>query len=224
MIKAILIDVDNTLLDFNKCAAFSMRSVAKESGIILPQNIDKIFHEVNDSLWREIEKGKLTREKLHEIRWEIIFNKLNVNYNPQHFEKDFVYSLRFVAIPVDGALELIDYLKAKYPLYIASNASAEQQRIRLKNSNLTPKFKDIFLSEEIGKAKPTKEFFDFCLSKINANRNEIFMIGDSLSADIIGARNYGLKTIWYNHNNIPIPKEKSWDYNVSKLLEIKNIL
>ncbi len=224
MIKAILIDVDNTLLDFNKCAFVAMQTASKHFGIILPKEVETVFHNVNDELWLEIEKNRLTREELHQTRWKIIFKRCNINFDGEKFEKVFVSHLKDTAIPVDGAFELLDYLTEKYPVYVASNATANQQRLRLKTVNMIDKFSGIFLSEEIGAEKPSKEFFSFCTNKIGVNPSEIVMIGDSLSADVKGAKAYNIKTIWYNHNKNQIPDIPCFDFAVNSLKEIKNIL
>ena len=86
-------------------------------------------------------------------------------------------------------------------------------------------FKKIFVSEKMGALKPAKEFFDGCLKEMgDITPNEIAIIGDSLTADILGGKEYGLKTIWFNPNNLPEPKSLSPDHTVNSLLEIKQIL
>ena len=77
----------------------------------------------------------------------------------------------------------------------------------------------------MGALKPAKDFFDGCLKEMgNITPDEIIMIGDSLTADIIGGKEYGLKTIWFNPNKLPIPKDLTPDHTVNSLLEIKQIL
>ncbi len=86
-------------------------------------------------------------------------------------------------------------------------------------------FKGFFISEKIGFQKPTKEFFDYCFSNMNGiTKEHTIMIGDSLTADIIGAKNYGIKSIWYNHSNKQNKTQIMPDYEVASLLEIKNIM
>lgn len=71
--------------------------------------------------------------------------------------------------------------------------------------------------------KPSKEYFDYCIENANARKDEIVLIGDSLTADIAGGRNAGIKTVWFNHDRTDIPENKIWDYYVESLDEIKNI-
>ena len=84
-------------------------------------------------------------------------------------------------------------------------------------------FNDLFISEKLGVSKPTKEFFDVCMKGANAKVENSIMIGDSLTADIIGAKEYGMATIWYNHNR-EFVENKSADYVVYDLIDIKEIL
>lgn len=225
MIKAVLIDVDNTLLDFNKCAASSIKAGFEKYGIEYNDGVFPVFERVNDSLWLRIEQKTLTIDELHKIRWNMIFNELGIDRNGSEFELLFVENIHESCIPVDGALDLVKYLSEKYIVCVASNASYNQQKNRLTKAGMFEYFKELFVSKEIGFPKPTKEYFDICLSKLSPiTKDETIMIGDSLSADIEGGVKYGMKTCWYNHNNEKIPPDLKADFTVSKLSEIKNIL
>ena len=86
-------------------------------------------------------------------------------------------------------------------------------------------FDDIFVSEDIGIPKPAKEFFDYCFKNLdNPDKNDVVLIGDSLSADILGGLNYGIDTIWFNKNNEPVNDDIKPTYTVNKLKDIENIL
>ncbi|MBE6605571.1 MAG: noncanonical pyrimidine nucleotidase, YjjG family [Ruminococcaceae bacterium] len=225
MIKAVLLDVDNTLLDFNLCATESIYKSAQDMKIPLPDNIISAFFEVNTELWHDIEKGVLTREELHRIRFIKVFEKANVNADGVEFEKKFVEHVKHSAVHVNGAKDLLDHLKDKYILCTASNASAYQQKNRLTKAGFIGYFKHLFISEEIGEPKPSKKFFEACFDYLAPiDKSEIIMIGDSLTADINGAHACGIKTCWYNHDKIGIPKDVCADYIVNSLDEIKNIL
>ena len=89
MITTLLLDVDNTLLDFEKCAEFSVRKGFEANSIPFSDEVMKTFHSINDGLWQKIEQGSLTRERLHEIRWQLVFEALGVNKNGVEFEKEF---------------------------------------------------------------------------------------------------------------------------------------
>ena len=128
-------------------------------------------------------------------------------------------------MPVDGADEICRYLKGKYILCAASNAFHDQQLNRLSMSGLLPYFDHVFVSESLGYRKPEKAFFDACRAFLpDVAADECVMIGDSLTADIAGGKNAGMKTIWYNHAHRPVPEHCAADQIVDSLSQIKDIL
>lgn len=225
MIKVVLLDVDNTLMDFHECARQAMHITAGELGIAFPENIFEVFTEINNGLWLDIEKGTLTVEELHRIRWGKIFDAIGIQRDGVEFEQCFLKNLARGSATVEGAKELLVYLEQKYTLCIASNAPYHQQTSRLTNGDLLQHFKKLFISERIGYAKPKKEFFDACMKELpGIAKEEIIMIGDSLTADIAGASAYGIKTCWFNFGKVPREQGAMADYIVDSLAEIKKIL
>ena len=143
-IKAVLIDIDNTLLDFNKGAEIAVEKAFNECGITYKKDYIKTFIEQNDLLWQKIERGELTREGLHKIRFNTIFKVLGITADGIKAETEFRKALFSIAVPVDGALELVRYLSKKYKLYCASNAIYNQQINRLTLSNMHDYFSGFF--------------------------------------------------------------------------------
>lgn len=224
-IKAILLDIDNTILDFNKCADKAIKIAFEKFGLEYNENTINVFIEQNDLLWLRIEKGEITRQDLHKIRFNIIFKALGITGDGEKTETEFRNALYNIAETVDGASELVKYLSSKYKVYSASNAIYNQQLNRLKMAGLYDYFSGFFVSEKIGHQKPTKEFFDYCYDNIGGlEKEQIIMIGDSLTADIIGAKNYGIKSIWFNRDKKQNDLTIVPDFTVNKLEEIKNIL
>ncbi len=224
-IKAVLIDIDNTILDFDKCADASIKKCADHFNVTLPENYYKVFSECNDKLWHLLEQGLITKQDIYDRRWVEIFNRLGIDGDGTAFEEMFRKTIRNITIPVDGAEELLKYLSDKYPVYCASNASREQQEIRLRSIGFHQYITGFFMSEDIGFQKPAKEFFFACCEGIYPVKpSEIVMIGDSVNADIIGAKNFGIKTIWFNFRNEEYNDYNFTDYTVTTLDEIKNIV
>ena len=224
MVKAVFIDIDNTLLDFNKCAELSMRKCFEKFGLQFTNEIFPTFKRINDGLWRDIEKKTLTRDELHEIRWNIIFRELKIDFDGKVMEKQFLENLNYSVVPVDGAEEILAYLSSKYEVYTVSNAPLEQQKKRLKASGFDKYLKKAFISQEIGYDKPDKRFFDACFKEASHLKvDDVILIGDSISADILGGKNYGLKSVWFNFEKI-IGKTCVADFTINNLLEIKNLL
>ncbi len=223
-IKVILLDIDNTILDFNKSAEKAVEIAFKICGLEHNENTFSVFIEQNDMLWRKIERGELTRQGLHKVRFKSIFEVLGISGDAEKTETEFRKSLFNIAEPVDGALDLVKYLSSKYKVYSASNAIYNQQINRLKIAGLIEYFSGFFVSEKIGHQKPTKEFFDYCFNNLTVKKEQAIMIGDSLTADILGANNYGIKSVWLDRGLGQNAGEIKPDFTVQALHQIKNIL
>ena len=225
MIKSVLIDIDNTLLDFFKSARKTTKILFEQKGLPYSEHCADTFLEINEGLWKRIEKKEITKEEMHGIRWKLILKELQLEYDGDIMEKDFRSILSGIAEPVDNAYEFLDYLKGKYKLYAASNSSYEHQIKRLTASNMLKYFEEIFVSERVGAIKPAFEYFEVCHSRMgDVKKEEIIMIGDSLTADILGGKNYGIKTVWFNPEGLEIPNDPKPDHTISSLLDIKTIL
>ena len=231
MIKAILLDIDNTLLSFDEYVKDAMRTGFKEFNLCkYDESMFSVFTEINNKLWHSLEKGEIDLEGLKKVRWSMIFESLGISYDGVLFEKYFRSRLFESAIPVNGAMELLSYLHGKYILCAASNGPYNQQVNRLKICGMLPYFEHLFISEEIGYSKPSEKFFEACLNRLNASSvdritpDEIMMIGDSLSSDMAGGIQFGTRTCFYNPNRKLIPCEINLNYHVTSLNEIKSIL
>lgn len=223
MVSVILIDIDDTLLDFNLCAKWAMEETAKKMELILPQDTYDYFKKINASLWKQMEKKEITTDGIYCVRWEMVSQAVGIPFDSKEFEGGFLDHLSKSTIQVDGALELLEYLKGKYKIYAASNGPFEQQVQRMKLSGMDHYLSGYFISEKIGHSKPTSEFFDVCYRETHvADVSELMMIGDSLSADIKGANDCGIRTCWFDKEGKGT--ENAADYTVTHLLEIKEFL
>ena len=223
--KILLLDVDDTLLDFKKCAASSMKAAFAAHGLTYREKMFPVFLSVNTVLWQEIERGTLTKSGLYERRFATIFDRLGLKGDARGVENDFRKNLAVLAEPIDGARETVAYLAGKYTLAVASNASKEQQIKRLTKAGLYSYFRYIFVSEEMGAEKPSSAFFDACFSRLPpVDRRDVMLIGDSLTADIAGGIGYGIRTCWYNPDGLPVPAGISPDHTVRTLKELCDIL
>ena len=223
--KIVLLDLDNTLIDFNECARHSIMNIFEELGFSYTEKVFETFICENVKIWKRLEKGEITKAELRANRWNIILGKLGIEYDGTIIEEKFENGVAQGAYAVEGAYELLDYLYPKYELYIVSNGFRFVQESRLKIGDFRKYFKDIFLSEDIGVQKPAKEFFDYCFEKLEQPKKEdVILIGDSLSADIIGGLNYGIDCIWFNKNGDKLPESIEPTFIIDRLKEIENIL
>lgn len=226
MIKAILFDIDDTLLDFHECAKSSILFVCKKNRLPYSDKLFETFLDVTAIVWRQVETGCMTREKLRETRWQMIFEKLNISgFDPIQCEDDFRSQITHAHNKVTGALETVEALYPKYELYCASNAPSGQQEERMRSAGMLKYFKKMFVSGDIGLTKPTKEYFDYCFNNFdNLQKNEVIMVGDDIYADIFGAKQYGLITCYFNKYNKEIPSDIKPDYIINSISELIEIL
>lgn len=223
MISTVLIDIDDTLLDFNLCAKWAMEETAKTMEISLPTHAFDCFQKINASLWKQLEKKEITPDGIYYVRWHKVSNALNIPFDGDKFEDYFLDHLSKSTIQVEGAAELLDYLSDKYKIYAASNGPFDQQVQRMKLAGMDRYISGYFVSEKIGYSKPSKEFFDACYKEMQvSDRQEVLMIGDSLSADIKGAHNYGIKTCWFDKGLKGL--KNAADFTVTHLLDIKEVI
>lgn len=225
MIKAVLLDVDNTLLDFHACAEASMIAALAEHRIPKKETLFRSFLRINDGLWREIEQGMLTKDQLHQIRWNQVFADQGIDFDGVLFEKSFLKYLAQKIYPIEGAYALLEYLSGKYILCAVTNGPYEQQQKRLEAASMLSFFDHLFVSEKIGFEKPSKSFFDACFAALpGILPEETMIIGDSITADMVGGLQYGIQTCWFNYHHIQPPKDIAFTYIADTLEDIKCFL
>src|SRR5690606_9698144 len=121
---------------------------------------------------------------------------------------------------IKNTLEILEYLKPKYHLHIITNGFQEVQNRKLANSKIDHFFTHIVNSEMAGAKKPHPVIFEMALKKANVSPEKSMMIGDSYEADILGAKNIGMHTIYFKADNDSFNHDKL----IYNLLEIKSYL
>lgn len=221
MIRFVLFDVDNTLMDFNACARAAIEKAFAVWSLPYTDVVFETFDRINEALWRQIERGELTKAEHAKIRWQRIFEALRIDADGPSFEPVFRRCLCDTGVPNDGAVELLERLAGKYTLCVASNAPYEQQVSRLRNSGMLGYFEHLFISERIGYMKPDVRFFEACFAALQEpEKDEVLLVGDSLTADIAGGEAFGIKTCWYDPQGLPCPESSHPTYIVNRFSEM----
>lgn len=224
--KVILIDIDNTLLSFDEYVKQSMQQGFAYYHLkpYEPYMYD-VFHQENDKLWQQIEQGTLTLQQLQKIRWNNIFQQLNIDFDGSIFEDYFRNGLYNSAIVENHAKEMLDYLKDKYTLCVASNGPYKQQCNRLKLGGLYDYFSHYFISEKVGASKPSTQFFTYVMEELNQTMtiqsSDMMIIGDSLSSDMALGTNHGMHTCFYQRKQGQVANV---DYIIHDLVDVKQFL
>jgi putative hydrolase of the HAD superfamily len=128
--------------------------------------------------------------------------------------------------PVDPEAEsVLDDLARDHRLALVTNGAPDVQRQKLAGTTLAPRFGAIVISAELGIAKPDRRIFEHALRAVGADREGSVMIGDSLSRDIAGARNAGMRSIWIDRGDgSPKPEDAVPDARVTALSQIRSCL
>ena len=225
MIRNVLLDLDDTLFDFHRAEAEAIRHTLKEIGIDPTDETVALYSRINRSCWAKLETGEYTREEVLHRRFDMLFDTLGVNGDSHETQTMYEYRLSLGAYYLDGAEELLNKLHGHYRLYLATNGIVNVQARRIKDSGIGKYLDGIFVSERIGYNKPDKRFFDCAFSEIPDFRHEqTVIIGDTLTSDILGGINAGIKTVYFNPKGTKNDTGITPDYEISALAELTELL
>ncbi len=221
----LLMDMDNTIFDFDAAEREGVCEVLRENGFTPDDELIERYHEVNQECWQAFERGDITRDQIFENRFPRFFAGLGKEIDAPEVEKAYRARLSAGSQLLPGAGEMCEWLSQSYDLYIITNGVAVTQKSRLNAAGIGGYFKNVFISEELGSQKPQKEFFDACLPLIDEkDRSRMLIIGDSLTSDIQSGINTGIATCWVNPSGAPAKEGCVPDMEIKSLEDLKDIL
>lgn len=220
-----MFDLDDTLLDFHKAEAIALRQTLIALELEPAEMAITRYSEINAAQWRLLEEGKLTREQVLTRRFALLFEELGVERSHVQAKEIYEQLLGVGHYFIPGAPEVLEALAPNYDLYLVSNGTATVQESRLESAGIKPYFKDIFISQLVGYDKPRKEFFDRCFARIpNFKREKAIIAGDSLTSDMRGGINAGIRTCWFNPHRKPRREDIPVDYEINELSDLPALL
>ena len=218
MVRAIIFDLDDTLLDFVGAERLAIAKTLDTLGIPYTDTTLDRYHEINKACWGMLERGEITRDELLTHRFSLLYSEMGADGDPVKTKAIYEGLLAEGHNIIPGAVDLLDSLKDKYTLILASNGSTAIQESRIAKSGIGRFFSGIFISESIGFKKPDPDFFDYLFAKMNGiKREETIIVGDSLGSDILGGINAGITTCLYNPHGTPTAGSLRPDYEVREL-------
>ena len=196
----LLIDNDNTIMDFNAAEAKALIDVLKNYGLPTDEGIVKTYHEINDAQWKALERGETTQAKLKVERFRQLLEVLGkTDISAENMAAEYALGLGSHADLLPGAEEFMHAVYGKMKIALVSNGVSAIQRGRLSKCPLTPMFDEIIISEEVGAAKPDPKLLLVAMEKLGCtDKSEAVMMGDSLTADIQAAVNAGVDSIFFS--------------------------
>lgn len=226
MIKHVFIDLDNTLFDFTRGEQHALSLTLQKYGIEPTKERLEHYSRVNVATWEKLETGELTQAQVKEERFRVFYAEEGIR-GVSPLESTLYYETLLCDEQYfePGAEELLEALHPQYKIYIASNGAPEVQHSRIEKSGIESYLSGLYISEEMGAAKPSKAYFDLCFQQIPGFlAKEAVIVGDSLTSDISGGINAGMTTIWYNPKRALRNRPALPDYEIHHLMELPALL
>lgn len=203
MHRNFLFDLDQTLLDFHASEYKALGIVLRANGLSFSDEIYQAFKAYNQALWLELEKGNISRAELFTLRFLDVFKRCGSGaskLDPLKVNADFIRAMSVNGVLMDGALEFVKRIKKEINdsrIYVITNGATVNAKGRIASTGLDRYIDGLFVSEDMGVAKPSKAYFDICLQQIGEPKESCIVIGDSLSSDMLGAKNASLRSVWF---------------------------
>lgn len=225
--KYLLFDADNTLFDFNKAERKAFLSLSEiDDGVFNEENYT-VYHEINDQLWKKLERKEITKTELRSARFIELYRALGRSVTCELINRiTSLYPLRLAlgCELTEGALDVVAHLSKNFQIYIVTNGITEVQTKRLELSEINGYIEKMFVSEAVGCEKPDKRYFDYVRNCIgDSDKSRYLVIGDSLTSDMDGAIAFGMDCVLYD------PRQKGASgrnvtYTIAHLAELRNLL
>ena len=227
MIKVILWDMDATLLDFLAAERAAMKSCFQKHG--LGECTDEMigrYSKINRRYWEMLERGEMEKKDILVARFQEFFASEGIESDCAHeFNASYQIALGDTICFQDDSYELLKKLNENYRQFIVTNGTFVAQKRKLEKSGFGSLVEDVFISELLGHEKPSLQFFEKVFENIGTyEKNEILIVGDSLTSDMQGGNNAGIVCCWYNPKHLENTKNVKVDYEVDHLWNIEEIL
>ena len=225
MMEFLFLDLDDTILDFHKAERIALSKTLASFGLEPTEAVLGRYHIINKEHWERLERKELTRDQVLEGRFRTLFAELGRTVDAAAVTRTYEENLSIGHYFLPGAQEAVQRLSQKYRLFLASNGTATVQHARLTSAGLYPYFEKVFVSQEVGHNKPSREYFDACFSQIPGfDVGKALMVGDSLTSDILGGSRAGMKTCWINPDHLPPRADIPADYQLERLAQLEALL
>lgn len=224
--EIIIFDADDTLFDFKKSEKEALKNTMIEYGIEYKESYHlKTYKDINSVIWKELEQGLIKQKELNIKRFKRLLERLNLDFDENEFAKSYVKNLSNASFLYNNTTKVIENLYKEYRLSIITNGLKEVQDNRIRKSSIARYFENIVISEEVGVSKPDPKIFEIALGNMKSTDNsKVLIVGDSLTSDIQGGINFGIDTCWFNPNNIINTKKIKPTYEISNMINLKEII
>ena len=225
MLEYLLLDLDDTILDFQYAEYTALGKTLEHLGIDASPAVREKYSGINRACWERLERGELTRAQVAVGRFEELFRLIGVEADAAGCSALYTDNLAKGHYFLPGAKETLEWLAPRYKLYLVSNGTASVQAGRLKSADISHLFQDVFISQQVGYDKPAVEFFARCFERIPGfDPARAMIVGDSLTSDIQGGKNAGIATCWVNPHHKPGREDLRPDYEIKSIAQLPGLL
>lgn len=225
MIEFLFLDMDDTILDFHKAERIALGKTLRSFGLEPTEIVCARYSRINRAYWERLENRELTRDQVVVGRFAALFQEFSVAADPEAVAMTYEKNLSQGHYFLPGAEEALDRLAKKYKLYLASNGTARVQWPRLESAGIGKYFQDIFISQDLDADKPSPLYFQRCFARIEGfDVNRAMMVGDSLTSDIRGGNQAGMRTCWVNTRKEKGREDIPADYEIGSLSQLEALL
>ncbi len=225
--QAILWDVDGTLLDFSAAEKAAVQKLFIEFGLgECTDGMVARYSAINDAYWKRLERGEITKAEVLVGRYRDFFSEIGVDPSlAETFNARYQIALGDTVVYRDDSLNLVKSLHGKVKQYVVSNGTVVAQARKLERSGLGRWMDGIFLSEQLGAEKPSPRFFEQVFAALpDIPKEDMLIVGDSLTSDMKGGLIAGIPTCWYNPNRLPRPTDMAIAFEIQNLQQIYELL
>lgn len=229
MYKAIIFDLDHTLLDYDRSETDAMQLTIRQHGLEQEERwtwerFRETFGPINWMYWSERNERRLTIHQILEYSFRDTFIRLeHSDADPSALARTYWDHFCSLCHFEDGARELLGDLHGNRKLAVISNGIGEGQRRRTASGDILKLFDAFIVSDEVGYWKPDRNIFEIALSELGAHRSEVLYVGDSLKDDYAGARAADIDFCLYNRSGAALDEQVNPRYVVQRIGDIRSI-
>ncbi|MEH2330123.1 HAD family hydrolase [Nostoc sp.] len=223
--KAIIFDLDNTLLNFELCERQAILRALKDCAVSLDLNgVSKtiflqVFETYNSKYWRQ--RDIFSPNELIEMSYRSTLAQLDIQTDQiSNLSQSFWHIFNHFAVMEPDVNEVLTILARNYRLAVITNGFVSAQLPRMQAAGIEHFFEAVVVSEAIGFAKPSPEIFHHALSRLNLIPEQVIYVGDSLKHDYAGATQVKMDFCYYNRKNQNLPQEAKPKFMISELLNL----
>ncbi len=206
---ALLFDLDETLLDFERSSRLALRDAFADLGLPFARSVGDVYRAVNDRIWRDYEQGRITADALSQERFRRLLSLLGHHRSlSARLSRLYLRHLSSRADLLPGCRRVLAVARRRHRLAVVTNGIDRVQRSRLRVSGLRDRFHAVVTSEACGFAKPDPRIVEVALDRMGVSARNAIYIGDHPTTDGDAAHGAGVRFVWLDRKAHHPPRRR----------------